>query len=339
MKKLVLFFLCICGYTLYSQELHTPAQLIEIMEKSEKMYRIEVTELPFSIPNRSGKLNRNDFYVVDSLDTRILHEYDLPEDAVIHLDMAETHFQNNRYADARREYEKVLEIAPEYYKVLTYIAQTYGREQNFDEALNYYKKAIELNRIDYLAHMLIADIYSLKGDYQKAAYHITYAQILNRNNPRINQWLKDIYGKAKLKPLDFTFHPQMKLSSNEDSTEITVEASKLWMLYAICNSIWIFEPGYAESQGKEQDDFSLLEEKEGIVCLLTSLKSAKKKEKKLAEFVALQKALDAKMLDEYIIYEIWLPDYPWLSYRFSEKFLDIMVEYVMHVRGGKKLKS
>ncbi len=338
MKKLILIILALSLQMSYAQEIHSPRQIFQILEKSDVVYKIEITDLPFPIPNRSNHLNRNDYYVTEEDGNISVLEYEIDDDAKIHIDLAESHFRNRRFADARSEYYKVLEVSPEYYKVLTYIAQTYGMEGDLDKALEIYKQAIEKNRIDFLAHMLIADIFKLQGDYEKAAYHITYAQILNRNNPRINAWRQEIYSKAKMrKQSDFIFHPQIKLSADEDVTEVEILATQPWLLYSLAKAVWEYEPGYAESQGKAEGEFSMLEEKEAIVCLLTYLDNAKRKEKKKPEFAALQKALDASMLDEFIVYELWLLDYPWIAYGFSESFMNYLVDYVMHVRGGKKL--
>ena len=80
------------------------------MEKSEISYKLEITEAPFAVPDRSERLNSNNFYVVDSAESRIVREYFLAEEAEIHFDLGEKYFTDGRYSDARREYEKVLEI-------------------------------------------------------------------------------------------------------------------------------------------------------------------------------------------------------------------------------------
>jgi hypothetical protein len=47
-------------------------------------------------------------------------------------------------------------------------------------------------------------------------------------------------------------------------------------------------------------------------------------------------AIDADLVDQYITYEILLPDYPDVAYQFSEEILDTLVDYLIEVRGKLK---
>ena len=42
------------------------------------------------------------------------------------------------------------------------------------------------------------------------------------------------------------------------------------------------------------------------------------------------------MIDEFILYEIVLPDYPFVAYQFSEELIISIKNYVKEIRGNQK---
>ena len=58
--------------------------------------------------------------------------------------------------------------------------------------------------------------------------------------------------------------------------------------------------------------------------------------KKNPEFKALKLALDKQMIDEYIFYEVLLPQYPFVAYQLPEEFVNGIKDYVLQVRGKMK---
>lgn len=216
---------------------------------------------------------------------------------------------------------------------MTYIGQTYEIEGDFDNAIEWYEKTISLNYIDYMAHWFLADAYKMRGELDLAVDEITIAMILNRNNPRIEKSLSDIYKLKKLKTDDWTFNPQIKIDST-GIDEVSISFSPDWLGYAMVKAVWKYEPGYKESMGVTSGSFSTIEEKECFISLMTSFD--KKRLKKHPEFKALKLSLDKKMIDEFIFYEIILPEYPFVAYQLTEEFLNEIKDYVKEIRGNKK---
>ena len=95
-----------------------------------------------------------------------------------------------------------------------------------------------------------------------------------------------------------------------------------------------YEPGYKESMGWKPGTFSFIQEKECFASLMTGFD--KKKLKKYPEFNTLQRALDKKLIDEYIYYEILLTDYPFAAYQLPEETIEKIKQYVIEIRGKKK---
>lgn len=303
------------------------------MEKSELVYSIQKLEEPIPAPIRSTNLNFNNVYRKDSATILLTKTYSLSEEGKKSSAEAEKHFAAREYDKAVEMYKKVLETDPEYYTVMTYIGQVYGIQGKKEQAKIWYLKAIESNYIDYMAHWFLADLYAETGKNDKALEEITIAQILNRNNPRIQMSLEQIYKANKLKTPEWTFHPQVLIDSTEDKT-IKIQFGNNWMGYALGKAVWLYEPGYSESMGVKRGNVSTITERECLVMLLSTLE--KKAYKKNPEFKVLKETLDNGEMDLYIVYEVMLPKYPAIAYSLSERTINLVKDYVIKYRGGKK---
>jgi tetratricopeptide (TPR) repeat protein len=320
------------GSSLLGQNIHSPAEILGIMEKSPVSYSLNTLTEEIKAPDRSENLNYNDFYRAKTEDGISTLQYHLSKEVESDFEKAEKYFQNNEPALARGMYQQALAKDSTIYKAMTYIGQTYEIEKNHTKAIEWYQKAIDKNYIDYMSHWFIADAYSAIGEKDKAVDEITIAWILNRNNPRIQIAVKQIYDLKKIKLPTWTFTPQMRIDSLGEN-KVNIEFQTEWLGWAMVKALWRYEPGYRESMGFKEGILSTLQEKEAIVCVLSSLK--KKQLKKHPELKMLRKALDEKMIDEYIFFEIYLPEYPFIAYQLTENFILSIKDYVIKVRGTK----
>ncbi|MCW3787270.1 tetratricopeptide repeat protein [Plebeiibacterium sediminum] len=333
-KRLMIFGILGIGFiNVIAQEIHSPAEIFKIMEKSELSYELNSLENEILPIDRSDNLNYNHYYRVSDKNQISTYQYDLDSSVQECVNEAEEYFQGKKFSQAREKYLEALEMDSSFYQVMTYVGQTYGIEGDFDKAIEWYHKTINLNYIDYMAHWFLADAYKTKGELDKAVDEITIAMILNRNNPRIVNAMNNIYELKKLKTEDWTFNPQIKIDST-GVNQVRVSYDIDWLGYAMVKALWKYEPGYKKSMGVSEGTFSSIEEKECFVSLMTSFN--KKKLKKHPEFKALQMALDNDMIDEYIFYEIVLPEHPFVAYQLSADFISGIKDYVIGVRGHLK---
>lgn len=334
MKNAILIIIqLLLSASIIGQKLHSPKEILQILEKSTISYELDVLKEEIPPKDRSKDLNYNNYYrKVD--DGKIsTEEYELNEEGEKYLKEAEANFRDKKVRIARENYLRILEGNPEYYKVMTYVGQTHGIERDWKKAIKWYEKAIDNNYIDYMAHWFLADAYRSQNKNEKALKEITIAKILNRNNPRINKSFDAIYKLNKLKIPDWEFNPQMKLSS-ESEKKVKVQFGEDWLGYALAKALWKYEPNYKESMGAKEGVLSTTEDLEALICLISPME--KKKIKKTPEFNAIKKSLDTKMIHEYIFYEIILPEHPIVGYHLSEEQINNIAEYVIKVRGGKK---
>ena len=84
--------------------------------------------------------------------------------------------------------------------------------------------------------------------------------------------------------------------------------SEEWMMYVICKAIWKYEPGYRKKMGGVDTEFDVEEEKECLLNLILSHRQINgKKKSKIKAINYLMRAVEKKMLIEFIFFEIWLP--------------------------------
>ncbi|KAF0200979.1 MAG: hypothetical protein FD170_3011 [Bacteroidetes bacterium] len=333
-KRLLTLGIFVFGFLSgFGQKLHTPAEIIKIMEESRILYELEILEEEILPEDRTNNLNYNFYYRVIDDSSISTYEYKIDSSAYVYVEKAEKYFQDKKFSLAREMYLAALKEDSSYYKVMTYIGQTYGIEGDFDKAIEWYNKTINLNYIDYMAHWFLADAYKTQGEIDKAVDEITLAMILNRNNARIKNSFNTIYKLKKLNADDWTFNPQMIIDS-VGIDKVKISFNENWLGYAMAKAVWRYEPGYKESMGIKDGSFSTTEVRECLLGLMVSFD--KKKLKKFPEFKALDMAVEKDLVNEFILYEIILPEHPFVAYQLSEEFLNSIKDYVKEVRGKQK---
>ena len=335
MKIKLLSGLLWCFFTtpLLAQEykLHTPAEILKVMEDSKLSYEIVALEKPLSPADRSKKVNTNEFYQKRTDSAVEVMKFDPSMSARTLADQAESRFSDKNYTQARTFYKEALRADSSYFKLYTYIGQTYEQEGLVSEAMEWYQKAIDKNPIDYMAHWFLADLYIGQKQAAKALKHILLAHVLNRNNPRIEASLKEIFQANKMRYADWSFTPQVELKK-KDEQHVEVRANSLWMGYALARAVWQFEPGFKEAQGYSREQAFVSQEEKEALMSLQLLAAQDKSMKPSMEVQALKKALDNQLLNEYIFYEIWLPQQPQLAYQLPEEMLESLGNYVKLAR-------
>lgn len=334
-KNLSLIGLLLCFSFAKSQKVHTPAEILAIMEKSPISYELEVLKEKIPVPNRTSDLVYNSYYRTIENGEIKLNKYNPNSQAIEYFDEAEKNFRSENFSKAREYYLKALSKDSTYYKMLTYIAQTYAIQGDTKTAKDWYLNAIKVNCIDYMAHWFVSSLYFVENNYDKALDEITIAHILNRNNPRIIKRLNEIFKAKKIKYYEWSFNPQYKLEEKNDETSKVYFESD-WLGYSLVKAVWKFEPDYRKSMGMTENTISTLEEKEALIAIAYTL--TKKKMKKYPEFKALKLAIENDMLNEYIFYEIILPENPIYASYLTEEFIQSIKKYIIEVRCKVKSK-
>jgi tetratricopeptide (TPR) repeat protein len=328
---LMLLFLFTYGFP---QTIHSTGEILKIMSDSKLSYEIKILDSTINCKDYSDKVNYHDCYRVTTDSGLYTYKFSYNDQSQPLFDKAETFFQSKNLDSALVYYKSSLIADSSLYNVMTYIGQIYGSKGNYKDAIEWYKKAIQHNYIDYMAHWFLADTYLATKDLNSALEEIVIAQILNRNNQRIKKAVTNILDKNKRSTEDWCFNPQIELGRISDN-KISVSLKDNWTGYAMAKALWTYEPGYRESMGVASGQYSTLEDKECLISLLTGIENAKIKIKNDPQLQILKNAADNKYLEEYILYEIVLPQAPFVAYQLPEQTIQQIKDYIINIRNTK----
>lgn len=237
------------------------------------------------------------------------------------------------YNQVRKLYQKILKKKPEHAQIHTFIGETYYQEKRYDEALKWFQKAIQLNSIDYLARWLSAEVYLKQGLTDTAIYTLTLAHIYNRNHPRLLKRLIEVYKENnKIYYDNWSFDPRMYIY--KDSQTVVVRADGIWLTYGMYKAVWNYDPDYQYIKDQQEvTDYMFQQEMEATIGTFMTYNALRKDDpRKYPAMLAFGDCLDNETVEEYVMYEILLVDNPTLSYHTTQPFMKRLIKYINEVR-------
>lgn len=335
MKKLALFILCLTTtlcLSAQSPNIHTPAEIIKIIEDSPISYTLVSGN--FSPTDFSKKVLRTTFYRTQNDSAYEVKTFEPEGKAKELFDQAEELFSDYDFTGARKAYQDALAIDPNLYVAITYIGETYLYEKDYTSAVLWFEQAIEANYIDYLAHWGLAHACIYTGELKRALKEITITKILDRNNQNINAMFNSIYKMNKVNYTDWYLDPLFSISTDYDEDRdkdiVKIKFHEDWLAYALVYAVWEYEEGYAESMGNNQ----FLREKEAIFCTFAGYN--KKQLKKSPAIRMFELAAHEGVIDPYIVYDAFLPYNPSIALYLEKKDIEAIADYVINIRSKIK---
>lgn len=305
-----------------AQELHNPAELLEILEKSTFNYTLKMLEEPIEVDDQIA-INSNTFYRIKEGDGFAAVEVELSEKAQELKEEAEALFQKKEYEKARLLYDELLDLNPEYTKLLVYIGQTYHLQGELKKAIPFYQKAVEQNFIDYMAHWFLGRALWDLGEVEDCLASYMVAHLLNRNHPLLMKEIIKVLAANGLEYHTWKLVPQIELE-RKDSINIEVAYGSGWMGYALAKAVWQFEPSHSEEMGETFGVPSIAQEKEALAALYVSSEVGDKTLKKEPFIISFKNAIEKSQIEAYILYEIFLVQQPSIAYQLSlQNFIDL----------------
>lgn len=331
----LLWAFCLPLHLVAQIQFHTPSEILTLLQTSKVGY--EVGPLIIPIKSTDGPVLGNGYYVEKKDNLQFIKSYAENEtEEIKKLRLKANDMLNRENADYKaiqKLLEKVLKLNPQHGEVMTQLGLTYFEMGEEDIARQWYEKAIHINPQDYYAHWQLAEALLYSGNVEEAKREIAIAHILNRNLPRLFLKMKDVFFISKTPYADWQFLPQYQISE-PDNTRVAIDASGIWLTYALYKAVWKYEPNYAASMvnGAGQD-LSQLEEMESLLGLYLTYATYTPQEGEVyPELDALGKAIENEMLEEYIMYEIILPRQPIYANYLDEAFMDRILKYLYTVR-------
>ena len=119
----------------------------------------------------------------------------------VHFIQAYTYETLGEYNLAIREYERAIEIMPNYTYLYIAVGRIYRHLQLYDQALENFARAANLNKqlgiVDPIPYLSIANTYAQMGEFFAAALNVKQAVTMNPSNPNVYGQLGVIYHKSR----------------------------------------------------------------------------------------------------------------------------------------------
>ncbi len=343
MKRLVALSLFLIPSLLMAQHLRSPQEVLLILNESDLSYEINILKQKIELNPPASRVEHGLHYFKDPESQNIqLGFYEYVGETEKNFVDGQTHFREDNPKEARASYKKVIKDIPDCSQVLTYIGQTYEMEEDYEEAAKWLEKAVKANKMDYMAHWFLADDYlrskNKKKLKNKIISHIGKSIILNRNNPNIKTAIGRISDDLGLDYEEWHFTPQVGIEQDSTSGNVRIEAHSDWIGYAMSNAAYLYEPGYQKEmlEGVSGYDAMSAPFKEALVSLYVAIENEKVKDPQLK---ALKAAIKKGYLDEFIIFEILMPNDPVFAYQINPEARESILDYFIEVRMGAKLKK
>ena len=341
MRSILGIFIFFFSLSANAQYLHTPEEMLRIVDDSSLRYIIDTLEQTKS--NSSSPIIQKGWFAK-------------PISEGIQLDLNEgikNRKANQDYKKAMQYYErqnynktitwakKAMKSAPSNIEIMKRIGRSYGATGALETAAYWYEMVLEINYIDFEAHFLLANIFHElvrrdgSGEKEKAIKHITLAHILNRNQTDILNSLKEIYNSVGINYKEWQFNPQYTISK-QDNQEIHIAyKDSPWLAYGTCKAVWEYEPGYKEKMKNISSAPQLItEEKECLLNALIAYENMEGDKSQFPEFEMLALALKNRTVDDFILYEILSPKQPLEISKLPKEKLEKLANYVSSLRSG-----
>lgn len=346
--RIVLLFIIMCQAS-YAQllenpfqdyQFHEPKYFIDIIMNSKIKYMIIVDS---TLSDNEFVLNKesysqspiNPYYNIEvSTDGSISLVLDFAPDNVRNVfDSAEAIFKERYYSKALSLYEKVTELAPQWFKGWAYMADCYYHLQEFENAEKYFLKALELNEIGYQEHFFLADAYHAMNKPEKALEHISVAFAINRNSSNIKASFDRILNANSLNYKQNRLSYKAKFSKTNDSAcEIRLgsDAPPSTMFMMFCYAVWEMEPEFTSKMKLDSINGKITKIKEILITKAVSINAMQENNEEITKEEKLFfEALNEGYLDAIIYWDILAIDHPKVVLLLPKELKKKIKEYIL----------
>lgn len=324
MRKITIVFILLSligrTFSVKSQSLHTPAQILDIMARSSINYTIDSLG-QFSKVKSGHVLSRQDLNVLLSVN-RSLPLGTSPKGVG---------FLNQ--GDCIKAVKLLVKKSNDYISLSMAnqldLCDCLQREGEWESSI----KILKGLQNEYPRHFEIPRKLSaayVATNREALAYtQIQKAWILNRNHPLIQNEVQRISESMNNEFSRWEWLPKVEVTSMSDGVSVSFRKPNLWLAYGLCEAVWAYEPNYS-AQMKTLLDADL-ENVQATECLMNAIityASDIEKERTLPEMEALNRAVENQLTEAFILFEIRLPNNPGLVLQLEEAQLVSIATYL-----------
>lgn len=249
---------------------------------------------------------------------------------------AEKDMDSLMYEAALDKYLTLLDSFPNDTYLMTRVGYAHEKQGDLETAKEWYQKSLDGNTIAFdtrkrMARVLVQE----KTTRQQALDHIIRASIMNRNDQGIEDVLRQVAKANKSKYTGWEFKPKTFMSINDKGDKVNIDISdELWRSYALSQAAYLFEPGYKEEQmARTEELLTITPYRESLLMLYETIRKKKVKDPMLK---ALKKTMKLGMLEEFMMYEIFLPMDAYTLFSLDDTQKSNIYRYVKEVKLGLK---
>ncbi len=334
--------LFLLGSSLHAQRLHTPDEIVKLMEESRKTYVFDSLE--------QGGI------VLSFTPTSDFHPYvrlEVPGEVRVELKAASNYSKKQRksirssdksmkkgnFSKARICLEKVKDTKPGDTKILCAIGNTYAKENKTETAIYWYERALEFNFAETEARLKLAELYLSLNDTEKAVHHISYAHLFNRNNKDIMLQMESTFKEAGIHYEELEFNPIYTISPVGNNQVTIGYGHSVWAGYAAVKAVWEYEPNYTDEMTKiSKQPAVIIQEKEALFNALITYERIKndKKSRMFPLLHLLSEISLKKQIDHFLDYEILSRTDPKYILGKDRESLELLKNYLVVYRSRIK---
>ncbi|HWX55971.1 MAG TPA: tetratricopeptide repeat protein [Verrucomicrobiae bacterium] len=227
----------------------------------------------------------------------------------------EAAFSRRDFAEAIKNYSKVLELDPKNYSAVLYIGDTYFAQDNFAKASEWYERAIAVDPNVATAYRYYSDMLIKHGEMEKARTRAIQSVVAEPYNPITWRSLRYWAQANKVQLIRVQIDVPNNVSQKDDKN-ITInvdpnapeETSAVWLSYGLFKAGWRGDKFKKEFPNEKQYRHSLAEEAGALAFAATvwTESDASKNQKpssgpKDPSLVTLLKLNHAKMIEPYVL--------------------------------------
>ncbi|MEM1321782.1 MAG: hypothetical protein AAGG75_16100 [Bacteroidota bacterium] len=334
LKSPFLFILILISGAVAAQQLHTPSEIAQLLEKSS---------IPYAFDTSTFQPVKEVFPILeDRYNSVPLSEgiYLQPTDIIVtdktarkYQKKANNFLAKKNYLKAIPLYLDLLELHPEHTELKMALARLYTLAHDCPQAMHWYKQVITVLPKDISAHVEMAQLCMQCQEGELAIEYITRAHLFNRNDSRLVAMMSDVYLQQGLSYHNWKLQPLYSITTMVDKTVRIQAAPGPWQAYASCKALWQYEPNYRQNmRHMSQSPVGLIEEKECLLNALISYTQLESGQAAFPELALLGRVLTERVVDDYIFYEITSRRQPELLRELSEEQLQKMIRYIRDYR-------
>ncbi len=223
----------------------------------------------------------------------------------------EAAFSRYDFAEALKDYAKVLDLEPGNYSAVLFTGNTYDKENEFSKGAEWYERAIQLDPSVETAYRYYADMLAKQGDMAKARAMLIHAAVAEPYNRIVwrelrawaalnNTYINEVYIGIPAEPTKLP-----------DANQLSPTVSTVWQAYRSVRNNWQqdgkFKKRFAEAKEYRH---TLAEESEALIAaakVLQKLQDDKKGAELVTNGAALSLLLElyhAGLIEPYVLFSL-----------------------------------